>query len=207
VDSHFKRHFPSPEENADNGSYVNYINLHAQNIPIPKPSPRCDLPTTGEIVDVSAWARARTPPSQAPARADSCPYWRRPAHIRNRPMSRSCPKPHRRPGRRRLADRLPVWSTKRRACPRHPLRPSQTRRQRSPRQQRLMHLAARPEKRLWHRRQGRHEARWRRGLKATRHPAEFPGRRHQRSRAKQRLGLAQDRRMWPWRFLCRSRWE
>ena len=37
VDSHFKRHFPSPEENADNRPYVNYIHLHAQNIPIPKP--------------------------------------------------------------------------------------------------------------------------------------------------------------------------
>ena len=36
VDSHFKRHFPSPEENADNRPYVNYIHLHAQNIPIPK---------------------------------------------------------------------------------------------------------------------------------------------------------------------------
>jgi len=33
VDSHFKRHFPSPEENADNRSYVNYINLHTQTIP------------------------------------------------------------------------------------------------------------------------------------------------------------------------------
>jgi hypothetical protein len=35
ITSHFKRHFPSPE-NADNRSYVNYIHLHAQNIPIPK---------------------------------------------------------------------------------------------------------------------------------------------------------------------------